>query len=326
LENKPEIQLSRAHLQLTRNCNLNCSFCGQRKGALGTGNKDLPFEMWLDAARAVKKSAQLAEKEAWITLWGGEPLLYPEFNHLAKEIHHLGCHLEVVSNGTLIDRAVSTLNELFDIINVSFDGFGATDDAIRGKGTFERVKNNLPLLRERRGKLVLLLTLCESNVHQLRSMLESFSTLKPDKIVLQPLIYLSQTEINAYQKYSERVFGSSYSGLQKYYDKDKTTYEIELRKQLEGIDFDAYDFELCFTPHTQGKPHPPCVMVNERAHIKYDGEVGFCTDFFGYSAGNIRDDSLENIFVNRRSEKFRKAVNENKLMICEHCPWRCQIN
>lgn len=301
---------------------MNCSFCGQRKGALETKDESLPFETWLAAAQAVKHSAQSAGQEPWITFWGGEPLLYPRFVELAQAIHHAGCRLDVVTNGTLIDRVAAALNDLFDIINVSFDGFGADDDAVRGEGTFARLGNNLSLLRKRRGKLVFLLTLSESNVGKLPDMLGNFSVLKPDKIVMQPLIYLSPSEIDAYRDYSRNIFDCDYPGLQSYCADDKTAYETELQRQLERIDFDAYDFELCFTSHTRNKPYPPCAMANERVHIRYDGEVGFCTDFFGYSGGNIKTDALENIFVNERSKAFRRAVNENKLAICEHCPWR----
>lgn len=314
--------LSRAHFQLTRNCNLNCVFCGQRKGALDAKNENLPFAGWLHAAHAVKNSAQEAGREPRITLWGGEPLLYPHFSKLAQAIHRIGCRQEVVSNGTLIDYAATALNEFFDTVYVSFDGFGADDDAIRGEGTFARVTDNLALLRERRGKLVFLLTLSEINVRHLPNMLENFSGLQPDGIIIQPLIYLSQAEIDAYREYSRSFFGCDYPGLQSYCAGNQEAYEAELQKQIESIDFDAYNYEVCFTPHTHNKPCPPCAMVNERVHISCDGEVGFCTDFFGYSAGNILNDPLEKIFSNRRSEKFRKAVNESKLTICEHCPWR----
>ena len=59
-------------------------------------------------------------------------------------------------------------------------------------------------------------------------------------------------------------------------------------------------------------------------HIRHDGEVGFCTDYFGFSAGNVREQSLAAIFSGDRAERFRAAVRAHALPICRHCPWRDQ--
>ena len=318
--------LKKAHFQLTPNCNLNCEFCGQRKGVLSANDKALSMEKWLELAKTIKYSASNTGQEATICLWGGEPLLYPQFNKLSEAISRIGCRLEIISNGTLINQSAMLLNNLFTAIYVSFSGFGAGDDLARGAGTFERVSNNISLLRSRQGKLIFLFTITERNVKNLPSILQNFSLLKPDKFILQPLIYLSQSEIDEYRAYSKKHFACDYTGLQNYHAEDKTQYETLLRKELENIDFKAYDFELCFTPHAHNEAYPPCTMVNERVHIKYNGEVAFCTDFFGYSAGNVQDESLENIITSQKSQTFRKAIQNNKLSICKHCSWRCYKN
>ena len=69
---------------------------------------------------------------------------------------------------------------------------------------------------------------------------------------------------------------------------------------------------------------PPCEAPFCRVHIRHDGAVGFCTDYFGFSAGNITERPLEEIFRGERAELFRAAVRENALPTCRHCPWRLQ--
>ena len=43
--------------------------------------------------------------------------------------------------------------------------------------------------------------------------------------------------------------------------------------------------------------------------------------FFGFSAGNVRKESLAEIFRNERAEAFRRAQKNGELPICSHCPW-----
>jgi len=205
------------HFQLTGRCNLNCRFCGQSKGMLACEGGELPVEFWLRCANEI-------EPDAAITFWGGEPLLYPGFEELAARLSGSGHPFEIVTNGTLIARHAETLRRHFDRIFVSIDGPRELHDAVRGEGVFDRVKAALPLLDGRRGKLVFLTTVSDTNADRMAELPDELADLKPDRIVLQQLMYLSGKEIEAYRAYSRARFNCDYPELEAWRRDDDSDY------------------------------------------------------------------------------------------------------
>ena len=318
--------LVHAYFQLTGRCNLHCRFCGQSKGMLGTERKELSPEIWLNAADQLCRCAEDPDKKPTIQLWGGEPLLYPEFDRLAHTLHEQGFPLEMVTNGTLLHLHCDTVAECIDQIYVSVDGMEEIHDSVRGKGTFRILRENLKLLKNRRGKLNFLVTVSDCNVKNLSRLPFDLAELGPDRIVLSQLMYLFRNDIDSYREYSRSHFGCDYPELEAWLREDDSEYLEDLRRETEIIARTGYPVSVCFTPHAW-KDHlnaKHCDAPFKRVHIRHDGEVGFCTDYFGFSAGNILKDSLENIFHGERAEAFRKAVCENALATCIHCPWRMQ--
>lgn len=87
--------------ELTPLCNMDCRMCYVRlspreRDAHGT---ELSCEKWLDIAREGMEKSLL-----FILLTGGEPLIYPEFKRLFRELRRMGMICSVNTNGTLIDE------------------------------------------------------------------------------------------------------------------------------------------------------------------------------------------------------------------------------
>jgi MoaA/NifB/PqqE/SkfB family radical SAM enzyme len=321
------MNLFSAHFQLTGRCNLSCGFCGQAHGMLAGSPVELPPAVWRRAAAALQQTAADAGRQPRVVLWGGEPLLSESFPVLARELAAAGFRVEVISNGTLIERHVDVLNECIDNIYISLDGPAETHDRLRGKGTFRLLEKNLPLLKNRKGNLIFLTTLSDENVADMARLPLELAGLRPDRIILQPLMYLSSTEIDAYRRYSRAWFDGDYPELAAWRRDDDDDYRRRLAEGLQAVERTVYPMPVSFTPHASmaSGDTPPCRMPSCRVHIRHDGEVGFCTDYFGFSAGNIRRQSLEQIFAGERAETFRRAVRDGKLPICRHCPWRFAV-
>ena len=103
---------------------------------------------------------------------------------------------------------------------------------------------------------------------------------------------------------------------------DDSDYLTRLQRSVAAFNGRSYGTPASFTPHTRRKAC--CRQPWKRIHVRHDGEVGFCTDFFSFSAGNLRDKSLKEIFLGKRADLFREAVTNGCLSICDHCPWRLQ--
>lgn len=123
-------------------------------------------------------------------------------------------------------------------------------DAVRGSGVFDRVRRNLELIRERRGKLIFLTTVSDANVAELAELPEQLAELGPDEIVLQQLMYLTPVEIAAYRKFSVENFGCDYPELEAWRREDDAAYLAMLRRQLAALAKRSHPVPVRFTPHS----------------------------------------------------------------------------
>lgn len=122
-------------------CNLACAHCFI---SCSPGNVSHPL-MTLERIRPrLEEAARLGAREYYFT--GGEPFVNPEMHDILAEALRQG-PCTVLTNGLLIHaRRAAELKALSDAspfsldIRVSLDGFdAATNDPIRGQGTFERI-------------------------------------------------------------------------------------------------------------------------------------------------------------------------------------------
>ena len=116
----PEKKLEMVHLQLTRKCNLRCYFCGQwgRKGFFSGGaDTDMRFEEWhrvIDRLIEYRKTSGISPE---ITLWGGEPLVYPEFKAIVEYLRANEFQLKLITNGVLLDRFA--ISHIFHVVRLN---------------------------------------------------------------------------------------------------------------------------------------------------------------------------------------------------------------
>ena len=320
-----KVSLQSAHFQLTGRCNLSCVFCGQSKGMLASESCELPVELWLKLAGEIREMSPCTPE---IMLWGGEPLLYPDFDRLAAELHQMGISLGIVTNGTLIHEHLETISKYIDRINISVDGTRPGHDAMRGKGVFDKLCANLAELNPvRLGSLTFLTTVSDLNVDGISKLPFELAEFGCDEIVLQPLMYLKQDEINCYRNFSRENWQQDYAELAAWHREDDSEYLEKLQREISLVEKNNYPIPVRFTPHHYPAMEgaDPCCAPWHRVHIRHDGEVGFCTDYFGFSAGNVQKNSLKEIFCGERAALYRKAILENALTTCNHCPWRRQL-
>jgi MoaA/NifB/PqqE/SkfB family radical SAM enzyme len=93
----------------------------------------LPLEIWKNVVD------DLAQYGCYISLTGGEPLLYPKIDELIRHIKERRLVCILTTNGTLLSQYASKLMENPpDVLIVSIDGPAEVHDELRGrKGTFD---------------------------------------------------------------------------------------------------------------------------------------------------------------------------------------------
>ncbi|GAB4335656.1 MAG: radical SAM protein [Desulfobulbaceae bacterium] len=132
-------------LELSRACNLRCTYCYASSGLA------LPDELNLEEIfSAVDQAAGLGARKI-IVLGGGEPLLYPHLFQVIDHIRSLGLQVDLFTNGTLIDReAAHKLFERDVSISMKMNSRNpAVQDELAGRpGTFAAIEKGLAALRE----------------------------------------------------------------------------------------------------------------------------------------------------------------------------------
>ena len=95
-----------ASFELTPCCNLQCDMCfiRMRQDEMKAHGGLRSLDFWLHLAEELKAMGTL-----FILLTGGEPLLYPYFKELYRELRKMGFILTLNTNGTCIDEETAQL-------------------------------------------------------------------------------------------------------------------------------------------------------------------------------------------------------------------------
>ena len=254
---------------------------------------------WINVLKQLREYAL----GATVVLWGGEPLLYPHFREVAQFAAQSGFPLEIITNGTMIDRHADLLRNHFKTVYISVDGPEKIHDAIRGTGVFAKVKAGLERLKSGNAELVMMSVLAPENM-------ASFETLPfglpVDRVILHEMIYLTDAECGQLPP----------SAVEKWHGNDCPDYPLRLRTTIEKLRQRKYPVPVEFQPHFEGGI---CREPYRHLHIGSDGETSFCTDFTHYTLGNVKKQTLKSIFEGEKAEQFRRNGNNP---FCSHCSWK----
>ena len=147
-------------VHLTSRCNLSCAhcYCGE------AGSEDLS---------AFRFRRMLEEFEAGgglrLILSGGEPLLHPFFWQLNDMLPSYDVRVVLCTNGTLLDRRAAMRLNAHEV-QVSLDGLEASNDAVRGPGSFRRALAGLRVAREVGLQVSVASTVNAFNLHDFREL------------------------------------------------------------------------------------------------------------------------------------------------------------
>jgi len=103
------------------------------------------------------------DKEAVIVFYGGEPLL--QIDKIKEIMDNMDVPFRMQTNGIFLDKLPSEyLNRITKIL-VSLDGNQETTDKYRGKGTYQKIINNVNLIRKNgyKGEIVARMTVAQDN-------------------------------------------------------------------------------------------------------------------------------------------------------------------
>ncbi|MFE4609143.1 radical SAM protein [Streptomyces niveus] len=130
------------YLQLLYRCNFECLHCFHGK-RLQHADAFTPDE----ATNLLTLMREQYDTEA-VTLLGGEPFVYKDLAQVVRYAKQdLGMQVEICANGYRIERRLTEIAPHLDLLRVSLEGIGSTNDHIRKYGSYQSALSALDIAR-----------------------------------------------------------------------------------------------------------------------------------------------------------------------------------
>ena len=357
-------------LRVTNLCNLRCKMCGQWgdtgifRSQSGAGATDgaaererirelIGLKRQLSLEDYVRLLDQLAPGRPIISLFGGEPLLYPDILPLIREVKARNLTCTIITNGGRLELYAKELVEAgIDSIAVSLDGTPEVHNRIRGQAdSFQKAAAGVRAVAAWRKKLgrvlpmqIAILPVTELNLDVVRPAVETLRELPLDTINVG-LRWFIPKEVGAeYERVMRETFGVAATSWQGF-DFDGASIPADHPRQMADLvrllktlgrrryidstlgrpwvsfvpDVPAEKVPEYFTDFKQTFGHEMCPVAWYFAQVEPDGEVTFCGDFPDYFIGNVRKQPFGEIWMGEKAQRFRAKLAKEPLPICARC-------
>ncbi len=329
-------------LFLTHLCNLRCKMCGQWGEGGVTKRQSTEFirdALPVDQMRDLID--QIAGDKPNITLFGGEPLLYPGVIELIRRIKEKRMHCLMITNGSLLEAFAGRLVDSgLDELNLSLDGGRALHDEIRGmQGLFANISSGVLEIQAHKSKLRrklplinLQCTITKYNYERLEEMLPVARQLGVDSLTFHNLIFLNQ-DIVERQKVFDQALNCSSAEWQGFVFEPGIDLGA-LENKIAQIQKGRYPFSVDFYPnfstdelreyyrnpdYAAPKQNTRCLSPWLVAYVFPDGNVRPCLNS-SYSFGNIREGKFSDIWNSAQARRYRLALKEKGIFpACCRC-------
>jgi len=323
-EFKPFLKPIICIIGITERCNLKCKMCDIWKEP----KKDI---LELDDFKRIF-SSQILKNIGALLLSGGETFIRKdvvEICSLAKR--HLP-HLEevrFVTNGTLTKKIISDVRQILNevglkvYLKISIDGLEKTHDEIRGMpGTFAKAMETLEGLKDLRGKwdreltLAVGFTAMNENIDEIWNLYEKFNDVE---FFFKPA--LDYILIGEGDKLKGSHLGVSEETLQTLikFTEEYIVKEFNGKKGLmKTIAKYFYLYQLEFMKNPNSLPLP-CAAGFSTLSITYDGGGYPCTMSGAEAVGNVKYNSLDEIWYSDKMNKMRRQIKTGKCRCWTAC-------
>lgn len=347
-------RIRQVSLRLTDLCNLRCHTCGQWGDNGYLVGRSMPelLRDQITPERYIELLQDLVHHghRPGVYFWGGEPMLYRGLLDVAEAGARLGLPTSIATNGTrLAESAERLVKAPMFLVQVSIDGpDAATHNACRpganpSTDNYATVLAGLDALRAERTaqgtRLPLIAGLCTinaKNAHRLVEIYDAFSE-RVDLLVFYLAWWIDEESAAEHTRDFFNRFGvepsrhlgwiggwrpTDYHGLSRQLDilSRKSLMPsgpaVIILPNLTGAD----DLERYYTDHgaTFGFDH--CTSIYRAVEINANGDMAPCRDYNDYVVGNVRTQTITELWNSPAYRRFRCSVTEDGLMpVCTRC-------
>lgn len=325
-------------LLLTDACNLRCTYC-----PITTDMLTLRPSAVMETHQALRLLESVAHFRPMIRMFGGEPLLHPEWPRIFARTHELGLPFTLVTNGTPIaGRAEELVRSGITAVGISVDPPEA-HDRHRGAGSFALCKDVIGELQDAKARLgsgtpllEIFTTVYEGTYEHLVDWAEALRAWPIDMLRLQHQIWLR----TAQRPVSEALIADA-CGDSSFFRSDVDTYcsdampDIDaamLERQLRHLQATPFPFKVEFhpplpvpemiefyrSPDFRRVTERPCTLISRYAFVDPRGRLYPCMTL---DMGSVFDEPFHAVWNGEKFRAFRRLLREHeRLPLCERCP------
>ena len=292
---------------ITQACDLHCAHCYDR-----SPRKRVRLEQALYVLDELERFCARRHVGGHVCLTGGNPLLHPDFFAIYEEAAQRGFGLSILGN-PCDDEALERLCSIRPpaYYQVSLEGLREHNDAIRGRGHFDRVLVFLDQLRAHGIDSAVMLTVTRHNA---------------DEVVPLARLLAGRTDRFTFNRLSLVGEGAALAAIDKLRWQHLVAEWVDLAEEYDHIGFkdDLINVEL----YRRGKPlFGGCTGYGCGAAFNFiallsDGTAHACRKFPS-PIGNVYEHGLEGVYDGRAARRYRRgptACDGCKLAhVCRGC-------
>lgn len=298
-----------AQWDINDDCNLNCKHC--RVLDKNTKEKELTLEQAKDLLSQLYYCGTTK-----LNLSGGEPFLRRDIFEIL-DYATIFNDIVITTNCTLIDEKLAKkLSQYPNIrLSISIDGMEKTHDQFRGrKGTFKKVVETLPILKENGIRFSIRYTLSRDTIKDAKEVLQLASSNGAEEFNTRRVILTGNASEDL------MISNEEYKNIVKELIQECNRLNIKFRTGdplLIPIFPKVFGIDL----KEASQYYAGCEAGDEIIYIDFKGNVGACS-YIPMFADNIKDKPLNEILENNKLFTMLKEYKTNLKGKCQECMYK----
>ena len=305
--------------EVTQKCNLRCKHCFSNSGHQESD------ELTTDEVKEIIDL--LADKKVfYINFTGGEPLYRPDIFDILSYASSKNISINLSTNGVLITEDIVELLKKTNVfsVQISIDGLNDLHDSFRGvRGAFQQVLRAIRLLREADIAVEISTAVNKTNMDQISEIIDLAANMGALSFKTTLFIPVGRGKSNQRELSLESHDVHRLALLMK--EKEE---EMSGRLYLENRSCYPWllDGSTFAAPSWMKAKNVGCSAGNSNIYLKANGDVAPCPFLRDLTVGNIRRDSLDEIWESKVLDAFRNLHPGDlggKCRNCEHLGMKC---
>lgn len=333
--------------KLTNRCDLRCSHCYQwneagyhRQLSAGVQGKDM------DLSIIAKVLAATRVRNSNVYLWGGEPLVYRDWDSLVELLCAENRWITLCTNGTFIEKRLNGLLSLSRQleVSISIDGFEQEHDSVRGQGAFAKTMQGLRLLVAQKqagtyqGEITVNFLITNPMIKKILSFVAWLEAEGIDTLYISFPWFLSEAANQRMDDYYRRYFDNQpFTQKPSWYsynycltsellpDLSLAVTQLNQRKNRFKLRYNPELTEHELATFISGSDQPAqnktrCQSILTRMDIFPDAQVVSCKFFPEFRMGDLSENTIEEVWLGKRFTQQRSVLSQCGLMpVCAKC-------